>query len=306
MKLLQAINGYARWKTLKVKSATAYGYDGYLRHFSVFLRNPDVEDITVENIVEYLTFCQEHGYKANTLEKYGVAIQGIIKYLSDSGYRVIKHELVPIPQKEYALPRIANEADFIKVVNAIPKPQFNTLHYYHIRNRAILWLLHDTGCRVGELLSSNIKSVDFEKMQIQVRTEKGRNYGDFRNLFWYNKQTTEALKEWYKKREEIDVKDEAVFVSLNGGVITNEKRIRRMDIGAVGEMMRKYSRLAKIGYTLNAHSFRHMLGRKLAERGANNTIISQVLGHKSLDSSRVYTNLYSEELGKAFRKIVRD
>jgi len=191
MKLLDAINKYTSWKMIKRKQATAYGYDGHLRHFSMFLRNPEIEDITLEHIEEYIHMCRQHGYKPNTLEKYGVAIKDIMKYLGEREYRVVKHTLVPIPQKEYNMPRVANEDDFIKIISAIPQ---DSGAYYHVRNNAILWLLHDSGCRIGELISVNIQNVNLENNSIQIKTEKGRNGYDFRNIFWYNTQSTKALK----------------------------------------------------------------------------------------------------------------
>jgi integrase/recombinase XerD len=77
-----------------------------------------------------------------------------------------------------------------------------------------------------------------------------------------------------------------------------------MDIEAVGEMLRKYSRLAGLKYNLNPHSFRHRIGHELVKRGAQANIVSQVLGHKSLDSSRIYTILSGVELGEKYHAIM--
>ena len=93
-----------------------------------------------------------------------------------------------------------------------------------------------------------------------------------------------------------------MFISVNGGVCGDGSSGRRMDIGAGGEMIRKYSKLAGLDHNLNAHSFRHFLGRRLAERGMDGLLISQVLGHDSPESSRIYTNLYSDKLRNVFRQ----
>lgn len=306
MKLFDAINSFTAYKYLTVKANTIYGYDGYLRHFSIFLRNPDIEDVTLNDVIEYLNWAEVAGYKANTREKYALAIQELVRFFEKQGLPVIKSELVPVPRKEYSLPRVCKEEDFIKLVQSVP---VDSDAYYHVRNRAVLWLLHDSGCRLGEIASINMSNLDLKEKSVIIRTEKQRSAMPFRKIFWYNDATTKAVEKWIKKREELLQKTiiedrDALFISVNGGVCSDGRTGRRVDIEALGEMIRKQSRKAGLPYTLNAHSQRHALGRKLAERGANNSIISGVLGHQSLDSSRVYTVLHGKELQNVFVRIM--
>jgi site-specific recombinase XerD len=306
MKLFEAINSFTAYKYLTVKANTIYGYDGYLRHFSIFLRNPEIEDITLDDVVEYLRWTEDAGYKANTREKYALAIQELVRFFEKQGVPVIKSELIPVPRKEYNLPRVSKEEDFIKLIQSIPT---NSGAYYDIRNLAVLWLLHDSGCRLGEIASINMSNLDLKERSVIIKSEKQRDGMPYRKIFWYNKITSQVMERWVEKREELLQKTaiedkEALFLSVNGGVCADGRSGRRVDIGALGEMIRKQSRRAGLNYTLNAHSQRHALGRKLAERGANNSIISGVLGHKSLDSSRVYTILHGKELQNVFIRIM--
>lgn len=306
MKLFEAINSFTAYKCLTVKGNTIYGYDGHLRHFSIFLRNPDIEDVTLDNVVEYLKWAEAAGYKPNTREKYALAIYELVRFFEKQGLPVIKSDLIPIPKKEYSLPRVSKEEDFIKLMESIPA---DSDAYYHVRNRAVLWLLHDSGCRLGEIAGINASNLDLKDHSVIIRSEKQRDMMPFRKIFWYNKPATEAIERWARKREELFQKTaiedkEAFFISVNGGVCANGSTGRRVDIEALGEMIRKQSRKAGLSYTLNAHSQRHALGRRLAERGANNSIISGVLGHKSLDSSRVYTILHGKDLQNVFIRIM--
>lgn len=307
MKLLETINKFTQWKYLKVKPNTIYGYDGHLRHFCIYLKDPEVEDILLEQINEYLIFCQKVGFSGNTLEKYGLAIKELMDFCQKSRLSVIDPGLVPIPQKEYRLPRVANEEDFLKLIFTIPE---KSSAYYHIRNKAIIWLLHDSGARIGEIASLNISDLDLVQKNAATKTEKVRTGMPYRKIFWYNKQTTQALEGWIKKRKQLlektKIEDrDALFISVNGGVCSDGTVGRRIDIEAMAEMLRKYSRLAGLPYIINAHSFRHRIGNELAKRGANNSVISEVLGHQSLESSRGYTRLHGPELQKVFDKLMR-
>jgi site-specific recombinase XerD len=304
MKLHEAIGEFTRWKYIKVKPTTIYGYDGNLRHFCIFLRDPDIEDITLNDILDWIEWNTKMGFKTSQVEKHCVAIKELLKFYSRQNYRVVDPELVPYPRKSTPIPRVANDDDYYKLLNAIPK----LFAYYHIRNRAIIALLHDTGARIGEIMSLDVGDVDLKGNSAVIRTEKSREDAPFRNIFW-RKETTIYLQTWVVKRKkllkqtELTDKD-AFFISVNGGVCGDGRTGRRMDILACSEMLRKYSNLAGLKYNLNAHSFRHNLGRKLAERGADNSNISQILGHKSLDSSRIYTQLFNPQLKRLYHKIL--
>lgn len=305
MKFSEAINKFSEWKYLKVKFNTIYGYDIHLRHFCIFLRDPDIEQITLDQIVEFLFWNERMGFKASALQKKSLAIKEFLDFFGKQGYNVINYQLVPIPRKEYAMPRVLNDEDFEKLVRAIPQ---DSDAYYHLRNLAIMNLLHDSGARIGELISLNIEDIDCKKMEAIVHTEKDRSDSPFRKIFWYRKETAKSLEKWLLKREELLTKTrieekEALFISINGGCCGDGRTGRRMDIEAVGEMLRKYSRLAGLKYVINAHSFRHRVGHELARKGANNSLISEILGHQSLESSRIYTRL-NGLAGEIFRKIM--
>lgn len=300
----QSIKNFSDWKYLKVKPSTIYSYDGYLRNFCIFLRDPKIENITLEQIQEYLIWCQKMGFAASSREKKALAIKEFLDYYKRQGYKVVDPELIPLPQKEYSMIRVANDDDFKKLLKIIPE---NSNAYYHIRNRAIIWLLHDAGARIGELMSLDIENVDIGKKCGIIKTAKVREF-PFRKIFWWE-ETNNCLKKWMAKRNELLEKTvvedrEALFISVNGGVCSDGTIGRRMDIQAANEMLRKYSRLAGLKYVLNAHSFRHRLGHELAKRGANNSIISNILGHSDLESSKVYTKLFSNELETIFRRIM--
>ena len=309
MEFLNAINKFTEWKYLKVAPNTIYGYGGHLRHFCIFLRNPNIENINLDQITEYLGWCQKMGFRGSSLEKYGLAIKEFLKFYYKQKYNVIDPDLVPVPKIfDRVMPRVATDEDFQKLLNIIPE---NSDAYYHIRNKAILWLLKDTGARVSEIANLKLSDLDLKNREAFIKAEKCRDDMPFRKIFW-TKECTKELNRWLEKRKSLIIKTEMLnpedkemlFLSVNGGVCKSGKATRRMDIEAIGEALRKYSKLAQLPYSLNPHSFRHRLGHELIKRGAEANIVSQILGHKSLDSSRIYTILSGLELGKIYHKVM--
>lgn len=198
----------------------------------------------MNDVMDYLNWTTTAGYKVNTRQKYALAIYELVRFFEKQGLRVMNPKDIPILKKEYNLPRVSNEDDFLKLVKSIPK---DSVAYYDLRNLAVLWLLHDSGCRLGEAAGIDVSNLDLKDKSVIIRSEKQRSMMPFRKIFWYNKQTTEAIERWLKKREEllqktaIEDKD-ALFVSVNGGVCSDGRSGRRVDVEALGEMIRKQSR----------------------------------------------------------------
>jgi integrase len=161
---------------------------------------------------------------------------------------------------------------------------------------------------LNEILSLNIQDIDLESKKIIIKTEKHTENNPFRNIF-YREQTIVYLKIWITKREHllktltIEDKD-ALFISVVGGACGEGVNARRCDIAAIGEVMRKYSKRAGLASTFNAHSLRHRFGRVLAEKKVNDLMIAQFMGHRSTDSSRIYTELFGPVLHKIYSKVM--
>jgi site-specific recombinase XerD len=107
-----------------------------------------------------------------------------------------------------------------------------------------------------------------------------------RSVFWYD-ECNDALKAWIEERDKFlrtrGATNDALFV-----ISHRDKGVARIGPSAVGIAFRKASWVAGIAI-LNPHSLRHRKGHMLAKTGANNSIISGVLGHSSLASSYIYT-----------------
>ena len=300
MEFKQAIEKFTNWRQFKVKKQTVKGYDRELRNFCLFLRNPEIEQIGIENVMEYLNGMAELGWDMNSFVCKCMALRKFFEFYRLQNYAVIDENLIPIPHKEYKIPRIADESNYKKLVAIIPK---KTNDPRHIRNLAIINFLWDTGARNGEILALDVPDLQLDRMRAIIRTEKSKGRRPIREIFW-TEETNRNLKRWLEKRKYLKTKikfkeSDALFISICSGAIASTAG-GRFTIKGVGEMLRRYSNKANIPY-MNAHSFRHHMGHDIVNKGGSSADVMNILGHASLASSTIYTMMTDKELEIRYR-----
>jgi len=297
MRMKEAIDQFSNWRKFKVKNNTVRGYDRELRNFCLFLRNPDITEVKINHVMDYLNGIMELGWDPNSLMPRCMALRKFFEFLNLQGYKTINENLIPIPTKQFKIPRVADEENYNKLTEIIP---VKTNDPRHIRNLAIVNLLWDTGARNGEVLSLDINDLDIEKKKALIRTEKSKGRRPFREIFWTDVTNSNIIR-WVNKRKELSEKilfkePTALFVS-----ICNQKSGQRLSVKGVGEMLRRYSNRAGINY-MNAHSFRHHMGHDIIKKGGATADVMNILGHASVQSTTIYTMMSDKELESRYRK----
>ncbi len=304
MQFKEAIDQFSSWRKFKVKKQTVKGYDQTLRQFCLFLRNPEIEDISIHHVMEFLNGMKELGWDQNSFVGKCMALRKFFEFYRLQNYAVIDENLIPIPSKEHKLPRVANEGNYRKLVQSVP---VNTNDGRHIRNLVLINMLWDTGARNGELLSLNIDDLDMDRRRAVISTEKSKGRRPFREIFW-TQTTNDNIWAWLKKREALKKRmkfddPDALFVSICSG--PQPTAGKRFSIKGVGEMLRRYSNKAKLPY-MNAHSFRHRMGHHIIQSGGSSADVMNILGHASVQSSTIYTMMTDHELEKRYRSFMND
>ncbi len=299
MKLNEAITKFEEYYKLRVKGGTIRGYALDLRQLCLFLRNPAIENVQDEDIISYLNGMLECGWNQNALMPKSIAFRKFFQYLSLKGYRVLNYQLIPIIKKHFVLPHVAEKWEYEKIMEFF---SVDSKEKHIIRNRAITSLIYDSGARVGEIVALNIEDIDLENKRAVIKTEKSRGKAPARQIFWED-ETNENLKKWLAVRAEISgyvdfPEPDALFVGVRCWQIG-----KRLTNSAVGIFLRHASRKIGLKRVMNPHSLRHLKGNDMAEMNTNEFVISQILGHSQVSSSRIYTLLKSPVLEKAARRI---
>ena len=157
------------------------------------------------------------------------------------------------------------------------------------RDLALVTLLLGTGIRVSECVGLDIEDVDFKNNGITV-TRKGGN----QMVVYFGTEVEKALKKYIAVREGITPlagHEHALFFS---------SQRRRMGVGAVENLVRKYTREVTTAKKITPHKLRSTYGTALYQETGDIYLVADVLGHKDVNTTRKhYAALDDERRRKA-------
>ena len=303
MKLSQAIEEFKNWRGFKVTGHTVIRYDSALRIFCLVMGDVDIEQIQIQHVLGYLQEMQKLGWKRNGINIVALALRKFFEFYNLQVYRCLNEAVIPLPRKEFNIPRVANDEDFTKLVKSIPRDGDSV----NIRNLALLHMVWDTWARSGEVISLDEDDLKFNSDGTgcaMIKTEKSRGKRPIREIFW-TATTTKYIKAWLKEKRRIQ--DDMTFED-SGALFTSirkcgpyDVRGKRMTNRGVCEVFRTVSNRAGLPSIFNAHSARHRGGRKIILDGGEDSDVTNLLGHSSLESSHFYTMIWGDRLKERWK-----
>lgn len=182
-------------------------------------------------------------------------------------------------------PTFLTEVEFAELRQTVEREA--TEHYLR-RDLAVLITLWHTGLRLGELLSLDISQVDVEAERFHQVRRKGGRIVDVH----FNVEVTIALRRWLWQRRQYPraAESSALFLSDRGN---------RLSSRSVEDLVAKYAKAAGIAKHVTPHTLRHSTATALIGAGNGIEVVAEVLGHRSLDTTRGYVHLVGEQVHAA-------
>ena len=191
------------------------------------------------------------------------------------------------PRQGRTLPHFLSAEDIGRLLRA---PSARTVSGK--RDRAILETMYSAGLRVSETVGLNDGDLDFRAGIARVRGKGKRER--FAPIGSY---AAEALRTWLDVRKlhasQSRGAESPVFVSKFG---------RRITTRSVARMLEKYLKEAGLDGRTSPHSLRHSFATHLLDRGADIRSVQELLGHKSLVTTQIYTHVSTAGLRAAYEK----
>lgn len=182
----------------------------------------------------------------------------------------------PIPKKAKSLPKSLNEKEVHDLINSVEWSENDSSSSKHtkMRDKLILSVLYSTGLRVSEMIEIKIQDIDFSERTIFI---KGK--GNKERIVLFDKDTKEEISAYLNFR----VKKSEYLLVNNYGHPLSARYIQMM--------IKKYAEKAEIKKNVTPHVLRHSYATHLLKRGVDIRIIQQLLGHSSILSTQIYTNV---------------
>lgn len=157
-----------------------------------------------------------------------------------------------------------------------------------LRDRAILETLYSAGLRVSELVGINLDDLDLSDGLVRVRG-KGRR----ERLSPLGSHAVQAVRRWIKVRQPDRRNGQVLFLNRFGSRLTTR---------SVARMLDKYLKQTGLDLRTSPHTLRHSFATHLLNRGADIRSVQELLGHKSLVTTQIYTHISTARLLKAYER----
>jgi integrase/recombinase XerD len=266
-------------QAMMVAKRTIIFYNGTAGKFVEFLlRNgkSDPEDITSRDIREYLNTYINRGCKESYVHGHARAIRTFLRFMHQEGYvpKVVKFQMPPSGNNQH-LPHLTDE-ELNQVLDACDKP----------REKALILFMVDTGVRRAELLSLNWGDVDIQSGKVHIARGKGNKS----RTVVVGPKTRRALLSY---RRSLDWYDE------HAPLIQTEFGTRLKPMGLRSLLLRLGE---KAGVHVSPHALRRTFATLCLRAGMSPLHLQGLLGHSTLEMTRRYIQMISDDLVEAHRE----
>jgi len=291
----EALADFLRYLGLE-KNASAYTVKSYredlnqaLEFFRARLGGQAMQpsQLTMRLLRSYLAWLHERGYAKTTMARRIAAVRSLCRFLCRQGVlETNPADGLRGPRQDKKLPHFLNEKDIDRLLG-MP----DTAEPMGLRDRAILETLYSAGLRVSELTGLNLDDVDLDTGLATVRGKGKRE-----RLALLGPPSLAAVKEWLGQREST-----AALAPSQKAVFLN-KRGTRLTTRSIGRLLEKYLALAGLDPQTSPHTLRHSFATHMLDRGADIRSVQELLGHRSLATTQIYTHLTTHRLRDSYQK----
>ena len=235
---------------------------------------------------------------AATLRQWLSIVRSFFSWLHRNGHLLHNPaERLALPRPEQSLPQVLNETELARLIET---PDLQTA--IGLRDRALMETLYATGIRHAEAHRLDLYDIDTAAHRLTVRLGKGQRDRlvplTETAAHWLTRYVTVARPElaagklWGKGRRRGQPKiippTAALWLAVSG---------RRLSYQMIAERIRDYA--VRVELKASTHTFRHCCATHLLRAGASVRHVQQLLGHRDLSTTQIYTHVEISDLQQA-------
>jgi len=235
----------------------------HLRHFTAWLRREELSPRSIARKVSSLKQFYQFMVREGQME-------------SDPA------ELLTVTVKTKRLPKHLSIDEVLAILKAAAGKNDS-----EIRDRALLELWYATGCRVSEIAGVTVDALDIKGKTVKINGKGGRQrilpiHSDA--IHWCEEYRA-VRHEWIRQAGLKET--ELFFLSRKGTALSRQ---------AIWKTLKRYAKLAGVHRNVWPHLIRHSFATHVLQGGADLRAVQELLGHRSISTTEIYTHLDVENL----------
>ena len=263
MKKSELIDSY--YKLLHLKNYSARTEKSYLHHMNVFLdyvKSAKVSNVDATFLLTYFNWLKEvKNFSYSSMKQALAAIRFL--YLN-----VLKKEIdfdfFIKMKKPNSLPNVLAINEVRKIIDRI----------VNLKHKAIISTIYSCGLRISEVINLKFSDIDSSAMTIKIVNAKGKND----RYVMLSAKLLELLREYFREYKP----KEYLFEGQNGGKYSSR---------SIQEVFNRSVKAASISKKVTVHTLRHSFASHLLDNGTDIRFIQELLGHKHLSTTQIYTHI---------------
>jgi len=306
LSLKKLIHRYLSWIEIEKNYSkfTLVKYDHYLTTFQEWFfkhyKQEYIQRLTPDIIRSYRLFLSRHEDKfgrvmsVTTQSYYIIGLRSFLKYLVRKGIKSLAPEKVDLPKAESRSLKFLSREQVERLLTTpdLQKPE-------GLRDRTILEVLFSTGLRVSEMAKLDRDKIDLKSREFGI-IGKGRRP----RVVFLSQRATDWLSRYLRSREDAN---KPLWVRLSGPKVdpTSGGEKMRLTVRRIQQIVEKYRRMAGLPIKVSPHVIRHSFATNLLQNGADLRSVQEMLGHKNVATTQIYTHVTNPQLKQVHDKYLK-
>lgn len=264
---------------------TIRAYQADLQEFLAFFKarkQNDLKYFTSANIRSFLAALQTHADPArNTVLRKIASLRSFAAFLlAQDKLERNPFKLLPAPKRQKLLPKFLSLTETYRLLDTAAHSK-----HFAARDKALFELMYSSGLRRSEVTGLRIKDVDYFNGLVKVFGKGAKE-----RLVPVTDEALNALKIYLAQRKNPQP-DDALFLNKNGKPLTGD---------GLAYIFKNTAIRSHLARKVTPHSLRHSFATHLLNNGCDLRSLQEMLGHKSLAATQVYTHVSLEKLKSVY------
>ncbi|OHA91343.1 MAG: hypothetical protein A2758_02700 [Candidatus Zambryskibacteria bacterium RIFCSPHIGHO2_01_FULL_49_18] len=278
---------------------TQKNYRQYLLLFVRWLEKIDEpnlkpEDLTAKHVWDYRLYLAR-GYKVpggsylakKSQNYYLIALRALLNYFAE-------HDITSLPSSKIKLAKQKSDEtisflDTNDVEKMLKIPDIATTS--GLRDRAIMELFFSSGMRISELVALNADQISFLSDKKVDKTYELSIVGKGKHVrtIFISPRAAEWLRQYLDKRHDVH---KPLFLNSR----PDDEDNNRLTPRSIQKMISRCAMLAGLSKKVTPHTLRHSYATDLLSHGADLRSVQELLGHKNVATTQIYTHVTNKRL----------